>query len=280
MCVHAPFHTYVCFCVCICAHRFACMYVCACRGAWMQMCAHAGVGACTYAWTCVVSDPASSPPWKPSVGIGLHALLILKLWCSWCCCFWTPCCRTTGCCWTITDSLPRGTRQYHKNNCSYYPGCRALDFRGLEGQLKVTFRPLIQTVYIRIYTKKLYIYVLYGVYISRLKFTYGVYEYGYGENLFIHKYIYGTYIYTAYIYIYGLGQPCIYTVRPRSLLILRQKTKVFNNFRSPLRSAVHVCSVVLGSQRYTSYQRSAPHEFLNKSYNFFSELKTNILGIF
>jgi hypothetical protein len=59
-----------------------------------------------------------------------------------------------------------------------------------------------QTVYIRIYTKKPYIYVLYGVYIRRLKFTYGVYEYGYGEILFIHTYIYGTYIYE-----YGLGQP-------------------------------------------------------------------------
>jgi len=67
-----------------------------------------------------------------------------------------------------------------------------------------------QTVYIRIYTEKPYIYVLYGVYIRRTKFIYGVYEYGYGENLFIHTYIYGMYINMAYIYIYGLGQPYIY----------------------------------------------------------------------
>ena len=45
-----------------------------------------------------------------------------------------------------------------------------------------------------------YIYVLNGVYIRRLKFIYGVYEYGYGENLFIHTYIYGTNIYGTYIY--------------------------------------------------------------------------------
>jgi hypothetical protein len=69
--------------------------------------------------------------------------------------------------------------------------------RPVEGR----FRPLIQAVYIRIYTGKPYIYVLYGVYIRRLKFTYGVYEYGYGENLFIHTYIYGTYLYGVYILI-------------------------------------------------------------------------------
>jgi len=46
-----------------------------------------------------------------------------------------------------------------------------------------------------------YIYVLYGVYIRRLKFIYGVYEYGYGDILFIHTYIYGTYIYGVYIHI-------------------------------------------------------------------------------
>jgi hypothetical protein len=45
-----------------------------------------------------------------------------------------------------------------------------------------------------------YIYVLNGVYIRRLKFIYGVYKYGYGENLFIHTYIYGTNIYGTYIY--------------------------------------------------------------------------------
>ena len=43
-----------------------------------------------------------------------------------------------------------------------------------------------------------YIYVLYGVYIRRLKFIYGVYEYGYGENLFIHTYIYGVYIHIRF----------------------------------------------------------------------------------
>jgi len=37
-------------------------------------------------------------------------------------------------------------------------------------------------------------YVLYGVYIRRLKFTYGVYKYGCGENLFIHTFVYGVYI--------------------------------------------------------------------------------------
>ena len=37
--------------------------------------------------------------------------------------------------------------------------------------------------------------------IRRLKFTYGVYEYGYREILFIHTYIYGTYIYGVYILI-------------------------------------------------------------------------------
>ena len=51
------------------------------------------------------------------------------------------------------------------------------------------------------HTFRPYIYVLYGVYIRRLKFTYSVYENGYGENLFIHTFIYGTYIYGVYILI-------------------------------------------------------------------------------
>jgi len=59
----------------------------------------------------------------------------------------------------------------------------------------------IRYLYGNIYTIFPYIYVLYGVYIRRLKFTYGVYEYGYGENLFIHTYIYGTYLYGVYILI-------------------------------------------------------------------------------
>ena len=67
----------------------------------------------------------------------------------------------------------------------------------------------IRYLYGNIYTIFPYIYVLYGVYIRRLKFTYGVYEYGYGEDLFIHTFIYTVRIYTAYIYLYGLGQPYI-----------------------------------------------------------------------
>ena len=116
--VHVPFRTYVCFCVCICAHRFACMYVCACRGAWMQMCAHAGVGACTYAWKSVRVSFLVLRHLRLETfnGIGLHALLILKPWCSWCCCFWTPCCRTTGCCHRFTSTRDTAV-QYHKNNC-------------------------------------------------------------------------------------------------------------------------------------------------------------------
>jgi hypothetical protein len=78
---------------------------------------------------------------------------------------------------------------------------QGFNFCGLKGQWKVTFRPLIQTVYIRIYTENPYIYVLYGVYLRRLQFTYGEYEYGYGENVFIQTYIYSTYIYGVYIFI-------------------------------------------------------------------------------
>jgi len=50
------------------------------------------------------------------------------------------------------------------------------------------------------HSDRIYTY-LYGktVYIRRLKFTYGAYEYGYGEQLFIH----------TYIYEYDVGQPYI-----------------------------------------------------------------------
>ena len=72
------------------SHRFACMY-----------CARAGVRACTCArmlgwvhahmrkgrvyvcrfYSCIISALETFS------GVGLHALLILILWCSWCCCF-------------------------------------------------------------------------------------------------------------------------------------------------------------------------------------------------
>ena len=68
----------------------------------------------------------------------------------------------------------------------------------MEGHFSTTHS---DRIYICIYTEKSYLNVLYGVYVRRLKFTYGVYEYGYGENLFIHTYIYGTYIYGVYILI-------------------------------------------------------------------------------
>jgi len=95
MCMYLNAYTCACVCMCICAHRFACMYVRACRDACMHMRAHAGVGACKYAWrvcvcrfySCIISALETFS------GVGLHALLILKLWCSWCCCFWSLCCR-------------------------------------------------------------------------------------------------------------------------------------------------------------------------------------------
>jgi hypothetical protein len=77
----------------------------------------------------------------------------------------------------------------------------------------------------RIYT---YLYkktVLYGVYVRRLKFTYGVNEYGYGEILFIHTYIYVPYIYGVYIHIrFGPTLPIRYnTLLIRNTRIIRKR---------------------------------------------------------
>jgi len=61
--------TIVC-CVYIWVHKYACTYVCMC--ACVQGCVHTYVRECESA--CAVSVPASSPPWKPSVGLACMPL--------------------------------------------------------------------------------------------------------------------------------------------------------------------------------------------------------------
>ena len=61
LCVRVRMHVPLCVCVCICAHRCACTYVSVCGG-WVNENA------------CVVSVPASSPPWKPSLGLACMPL--------------------------------------------------------------------------------------------------------------------------------------------------------------------------------------------------------------
>ena len=184
-------------CVRVCVRLQGCVNadVRACGGGCMHIC----VEECAH----VVSGPASSPPGNLQWGwlactantqtLVLLVLLVLLLL--------NPLLEPLA-------AVGPSRIHFHEGHGCPIPQKQLLKFARMQGfgflwcqrPVEGRFRPLIQAVYIRIYTEKPYIYVLYGVYIRRLKFTYGVYEYGYGEILFIHTYIYGTYIYGTYIY--------------------------------------------------------------------------------
>jgi len=176
----------------------------------MQVCAHAGVGACTYAWrvcvcgfrSCIISALETFS------GIGLHALLILKLWCSWCCCFWTPCCWTTGCCWIITDFLLCGTWLFNTTRTivKYCPDAGLWIFVVSKASGRSLFDHLFRP-YIYVFIWKIRIYTYYTAY-TPAKIHIRCIEYG--EFFFIHMYIYTYRIYTV----------CIYTVRIYGVYIL------------------------------------------------------------
>jgi len=155
------------------------------------MCVRAGMRACTCArmqgWVhanmheecaCVVSIPASSPPWKPSVGLACmhcsysnsgapdvaaseafaveHWLLLNH----------------------VRDSLPQGTQLFNSTKiiCKSCPDTGALDFCGLEGQWK------------------------FALYICRLKFTDGHTNTD-TEKIYVYIRIYVRYMYIRRIYI-------------------------------------------------------------------------------
>jgi len=73
VCKHACMYLNARTCVFVCAsvHTGLRACVCARAGVCACMCTRAGVGSCTTReeCACVVSVPASSPPWKPSVGL-------------------------------------------------------------------------------------------------------------------------------------------------------------------------------------------------------------------
>ena len=109
------------------------------------------------------------------------------------------------CLFHVRDSLPWGHDFRNKNNRYNFPKL-GLEICGLEGQWEVTFRPLIQTVYIRIYMgKTVYIRIMAYIYASYNSHT--VYTNTGTEKFYLYILIYTVRIYTAYIYLYGLGQP-------------------------------------------------------------------------
>ena len=80
-CMYACACTHMCVCVHVCAHVQGCVHahVRACGGGCMHVCVSEECVCCFY--SCIISAL------KTFSEVGLHALLILKLWCSWCCCF-------------------------------------------------------------------------------------------------------------------------------------------------------------------------------------------------
>ena len=72
--MHGPFCTNACCCVCIFAHRF----VQRCVNADVRVCGGGCMHICVKS-VCVVPVPASSPPWKPPVGLACTANQTLEL---------------------------------------------------------------------------------------------------------------------------------------------------------------------------------------------------------
>jgi hypothetical protein len=175
--VHEP----LCVCMCICAYRCACTYVSACRG-----CVHARECVCRFC-SCIISAletfsgvglpcPKGNPAHTQTLVL-LYLLLIPLLSNHW----------LLNHLREIRDTVL--TKTFVKN-CRY----RGYKFCGLEGQWKValdhSFRPYS---YVHIRKTRLYTYIR-RIY-TPAKIHIRLYEYGYGDKLFIHPYIYRTYIY-------------------------------------------------------------------------------------
>jgi hypothetical protein len=183
--MHACMSACAYMCKCACMYLFArtCVFVCAsvhtgcvrvcvrlqgCVNADVRACGGGCMHICVEECACFVSGPASSPPGNLQWGwlactantqtLVLLVLLVLLLL--------NPLLEPLA-------AVGPSRIHFHEGHGCPIPQKQLLKFARMQGfgflwcqrPVEGRFRPLIQAVYIRIYTEKPYIYVLYGVYI-------------------------------------------------------------------------------------------------------------------
>jgi len=223
-------------CKCACMYLFArtCVFVCAsvhtgcvrvcvrlqgCVNADVRACGGGCMHICVEECACFVSGPASSPPGNLQWGwlactantqtLVLLVLLVLLLL--------NPLLEPLA-------AVGPSRIHFHEGHGCPIPQKQLLKFARMQGfgflwcqrPVEGRFRPLIQAVYICIYMEnRIYIRIIRRIN-TPAKIHIRCTNTG-TEKIYLYIRIYTVRIYTAYIYLYGLGQPYIYGISGREI---------------------------------------------------------------